>query len=234
MSKRHRCEVSSAKGNVREEIVDYIRRNRVSSTEVADCLEKTGAIPGLHPLRSGLFCVGKAFWCYAQDGTNWTLHEQLRRVEEGDIVVAEALNCEDRALFGDLVSKYLLLYRQVRAVVVCGKMRDAHRLTKEGWPIWCHGFTPIGCFNRPPEHPADPTWVAERRRLYDGAVVVCDDTGVVVIELRHQTRKFLGKLAAIEAQEDVWYECIDRRKWDTFDTVCLKRYANKGGRTLEC
>ena len=35
---------------------------------------------------------------------------------------------------------------------------------------------------------------------------------------------FLKKLAWIEEQEDVWFDCIDRKKWDTFDTVCLKRY----------
>ena len=30
----------------------------------------------------------------------------------------------------------------------------------------------------------------------------------------------------IEEQEDIWFDCIDRRKWDTFDTVCMKKYLN--------
>ena len=27
-----------------------------------------------------------------------------------------------------------------------------------------------------------------------------------------------------DPEEDVWFNCIDFRKWDTFDTVCLKKY----------
>jgi len=40
--------------------------------------------------------------------------------------------------------------------------------------------------------------------------------------------KFLQKLDWIEEQEDIWFDCIDRLKWDTFDTVCLKKYREKG------
>ena len=28
----------------------------------------------------------------------------------------------------------------------------------------------------------------------------------------------------IEQQEDIWFDCLDRLKWDTFDIVCLKKY----------
>ena len=36
--------------NIRDQIIQKIRRNRISSTQVADCLEKTGAIEGVTPL----------------------------------------------------------------------------------------------------------------------------------------------------------------------------------------
>ena len=38
------------------------------------------------------------------------------------------------------------------------------------------------------------------------------------------TEEFYKKLEQIEYQEDIWFDCIDRRKWNTFDTVCLKKY----------
>ena len=38
---------------IREKIIDYLTRNRVSTTEVADCLGKTGVIPNLMPCTSG-------------------------------------------------------------------------------------------------------------------------------------------------------------------------------------
>lgn len=31
---------------MREEIIDYLKRNRVSTTEVADCLDKSGLLAG--------------------------------------------------------------------------------------------------------------------------------------------------------------------------------------------
>jgi hypothetical protein len=32
------------------------------------------------------------------------------------------------------------------------------------------------------------------------------------------------KLEWIEEQEDMWFDCVHRRKWSTYDTVCLKKY----------
>ncbi len=205
-------------------IVEYIRRNRVSTTEIADCLGKRGAIAGLSPVTSGQFRVGPVFWVHTWEETNWPVHEQIQDAPEGCIVVVSGVDCGDRALFGDLVSKYLLLYRQVAAIVAIGPLRDAHRLIKERWPIWCQGFNPVGCFNRPPKTPVDPTWKATTQAVFQNAIAVCDDTGVVVIPASDQTEEFIGKLEYIESQEDKWYECVDRLKWSTFRTVCLKDY----------
>nr|MBP3723926.1 hypothetical protein [Campylobacter sp.] len=36
--------------------------------------------------------------------------------------------------------------------------------------------------------------------------------------------EFYKKLEWIEEQEDIWYDCIDRLKMNTFDVVCLKKY----------
>ena len=35
---------------ITEKIIDYIKRNQVSTTEVADCLGKTGALPNVLPI----------------------------------------------------------------------------------------------------------------------------------------------------------------------------------------
>lgn len=74
------------------------------------------------------------------------------------------------------------------------------------------------------ELPMDDGIIKTRKRDVDGSVIVCDDTGVVLIPKDQLTEEFYGKLEAIEEQEDIWFDCIDRRKWDTFDTVCLKKY----------
>ncbi len=210
--------------NIREKIIEYIRVNKVSTTEVADCLGKTGALPDVMPVNRGQFKVGKIKWVYAYNESNWEVHEQVRDTEKGDIVYIETFDCKDRAIVGELVSKYVLLYRQAEAIVTNARMRDAHRLIKEDYPIWCTGFSPIGCFNTKNEQEFDPDIIRDRIEKVDGAVMVCDDSGVVIIPRNKLTDEFYKKLKAIEEQEDIWFDCIDRRKWDTFDTVCLKKY----------
>jgi regulator of RNase E activity RraA len=208
----------------REQIVGKIRRNRISSTQVSDCLDKSGALVGCHALNPGHHRVGEVFWTYAYNESNWELHEQVRAAPEGCIVVTDAFDCGRRAIYGELVAKYLILYRQVAAVAVRGLLRDAANLIKERWPVWSEGVTPIGCFNRKNTAPLDARLLTEGHARYDGAVAVCDDTGVVIIPPDQMTEAFLAKLDWIEEQEDVWFDCIDRRKLDTYETVCLRKY----------
>lgn len=207
-----------------EEIINKIERNRISSTEVSDCLGKMGAIDDLKPLNKGQFKVGKVFFCYAYNESNWELHEQIINLSENDILVVEAINCNNRALLGSLVSKYVLLYKQAKAIVVNGNLRDAHTLIKENHPVWCKGVTPIGCFNKKNNEPVDLDIYSSLKNKYEGAIAVCDDTGVVIIPKVLINEEFLVKLDFIEEQEDIWFDCIDRKKWSTYDTVCLKKY----------
>lgn len=209
-----------------DKIIDYIRMNKVSTTEVADCLGKKGVLPGIYPITRGQFHVGRVRWVYAYDESNWDVHEQIRDVQKGDIVYIEAFNCNGRAIVGELATKFLILYRQAEALVTNANMRDAHRLIKEKYPVWCSGFNPIGCFNTKNANDFDEKIKKERTQNFSGAVMVCDDTGVVVIPKKDLTEDFYNKLEAIEEQEDLWFDCIDRKKWDTFDTVCLKKYKN--------
>lgn len=212
--------------NIEDQIIDYLRRNRVSTTEVADCLGKTGVIPDLMPCTSGYYKAGKIKWVYTHDETNWPLHEQIQDIDDGHVVLVEAYNCENRAFFGQLVSKYLILYRQSEAIVVCGKVRDAAALIREKWPIWCSGYTPVGCNNQKPEKEASQSWVNEHFQKYDGAIAVCDDCGVVIVPKERINEEFLERLHQIEEQEDIWFDRLDHYKENTFDIVCKKAYLN--------
>lgn len=210
---------------IKEKIIDYITKNRVSTTEVADCLGKAGAIDNVLPLNRGHFAVGEVQYLYAIQDSNWPVHEDLDRTPVADkIIFIDALDVHERAIIGDIVSKYILLYMGNKAIVCTGKMRDAHHLVKENYPIWCKGVSPVGCFNKPVDKTAFNKEIEERRESYQGAVAVCDDSGVVIIPKEQITEGFYNKLVEIEQQEDIWYDCIDRKKWSTYRTICLKEY----------
>lgn len=212
---------------MKTKIIDYIKRNRVSTTEVADCLGKTGALAGIMPINKGHFKVGEIKWVYAFDNSNYTVHEQIRDTKEGDIVFIEAFDCGERAIIGDLVSKFILLYLQAQAIICNTKFRDAAALLKENYPIWCTGFTPEGCFNTRPTQDLDESIKKEHQEFYEGSIAVCDDCGVVIIPKKYHTEEFYKKLEAIEEQEDIWFDRLDHYKENTFDIVCLKKYLNK-------
>ncbi len=212
--------------SIEDRIINYLRQNRVSTTEVADCLGKTGELPDLRPCTAGYYKAGRVRWVYAFNESNWSLHEQIQNIEEGNIILVDTYNCGNRAVFGRLTGKYILVHRQSEAIVVMGKMRDAEALLMEKWPIWCKGFTPVGCFNDKPKDVVNEAWKNEHYQLYEGSIAVCDDCGVVIIPRDHINECFLNSLSSIEEQEDIWFDRLDHYGESTFDIVCRKKYLN--------
>lgn len=210
--------------SIADRMIRLIKMNRISTTEVADCMGKSGLYENARSILPGNYRVGKVRWIYACNESNWTVHEMAREILPGEIVLIEGFHCENRAIIGELVSKYILLYRQAEAIVTGENMRDANSLLRERFSVWCGGFSPVGCFNREEGAHLDEETIRERSGRYDGSIAVCDDSGVVLIPKELHTEEFYQKLIDIEDQEDIWFHCLDHRKWDTYDIVCKKRY----------
>lgn len=212
----------------REKIVEFITRNRVSTTEVADALGKSGVFPGVQPVNPNQYRVGPIRCVFAANNSNYAVHEQIREVKEGEVVIVFAHNCSQRAIIGDLISKFLLLYKGAAAIVVQGLVRDVASLRREGYAVWSEGVSPLGCFNTPAE--AYPPYLQQEvRSKYEGGIAVCDEGGVSVIPREMLTGEMLARLQRIEMQEDIWFFCLDTLKWDTKKIVCDKAYVTEQG-----
>jgi len=205
------------------EIIDYCTLNRVSTTEVADALGKSGVLKGVKAINSSHFCVGKVRTIFAAHDSNYSVHEQICEVQKGEVVIIFTYACDDRAVIGDLVCKYLLLYKGAAAVVVKGMIRDAARLKRERYAVWAEGVTPLGCYNTPGE-PFPNDIERQLRKSYENGVAICDDGGVTVIPEEEMGKDMLSRLQKIEMQEDIWFYCLDTLKWDTKKIVCDKAY----------
>jgi 4-hydroxy-4-methyl-2-oxoglutarate aldolase len=205
--------------NLQKEIIDYCKRNRVSTTEVADAMGKSGVFTRVTPVTPNQYRIGPVRCVFTANESNYAVHEQVRDVQEGEVVIIFAHNCDGRAIIGDLISKYVLLYRGAVAIVVQGLLRDAAALKRDNYAIWAEGYHPLGCFNKVTDsYPVELE--AEMRAKYEGGVAVCDDGGVTVIP----PGSMLRKLQRIEMQEDIWFYCLDTLKWDTKKIVCDKAY----------
>lgn len=213
---------------IARKIIDTITTNRISTTEVADALGKKGVLPGLLPITPDLHRVGPVRPVFTAYNTNYGIHEQVRNVEADEVVVVYAHECEGRAIFGDIVSKFITLYQRAAAVAVNGLVRDAARLRRERHPVWSTGVTPLGCFNiQGQDYPAEQE--AAIRTEVEGGIAVCDDGGVVIIPAADVNEDTLERLHRIELQEDIWNYCMNVLKWDTKKIVCDRAYLTEPG-----
>jgi 4-hydroxy-4-methyl-2-oxoglutarate aldolase len=204
-------------------IIDFCISNRVSTTEVSDAIGKAGVLEKITPLNSNHYCVGPARLIFSANNSNYLVHEQIRDVKKGEVIIICTYNLNERAVIGDLISKYLLLYKGVAAIVVQGLVRDVARLKKENYPIWSEGFSPLGCFNNNSGlYPKELE--TKQRDKYDGGVAICDDGGVTIIPRSFLNKQIFENLQNIEIQEDIWFYCLDTLKWDTKKIVCDKAY----------
>ena len=64
-----------------DSIIELIKINRISTTEVADCMGKSGLYPGDRSILPGTYRVGKVRWIYALNESNWSVHEMARNVQ---------------------------------------------------------------------------------------------------------------------------------------------------------
>jgi 4-hydroxy-4-methyl-2-oxoglutarate aldolase len=209
--------------NWSDNIIDFCLSNRVSTTEVADALGKSGVLPRVQPINFNFYRVGPVKTVFTANCSNYAVHEQIRHINKGDVVIIFAHNCEDRAIIGDLISKYILLYKGATAVIVKGLVRDAARLRREGYAVWAEGVTPLGCFNIPAD-PFPEDLMKQIKNDYEGGIAVCDDGGVTIMAKHLLNEEMLQRLQRIEMQEDIWFYCLDTLKWDTKKIVCDKAY----------
>ena len=183
------------------------------------------SLTGIQPLNYGKFVAAEVFYTCTWGDSNWPLHEQVQHVPPGRVVYVDVIGCDGRAVFGDIVAKWLMLYKKSVGIVVNGFVRDIHRLRKEDYPIWCTGGTPLGCMNLDvPVTEKIDAHIKEQRRRFDGGILVADDSGCTLVTPVRQTKALLDRLNFIELQEDIWYFCTDTLKMSTYETICMKRY----------
>lgn len=209
-------------GQMKEEIKSFLVQNRVSTTEVADALGKSGSILGIMPINEGFYSVGSIFHIRCAGGSNYGIHDSLPSIMKGDVLLIEPVHDKNIAYVGDLISKFAILYQGAAAIVVDGNIRDTARIKRENYPIWAQGSNPVGAVNTNREEDN-----FSRYGDLHGGIAVCDDGGVVVIKPKQLNKKTFESLRQIEIQEDIWYFCLNTLRWTTKEIVCDKSYLRK-------
>jgi regulator of RNase E activity RraA len=207
-----------------KEVVDFIEEHQISTAEVSDALGKTGLFENSYPLIENMHKVGLAYYVGAYGDSNWPIHYAIIDIPDDAIVVIENINCE-KALFGEIVAKHMVYNCKAKAVATNGSIRDKKDIKEAKLPIWHKSVRPVGCFNSKPIYcDEEEEFVKRKKKEIDGSIVICDDDGVVIVQKEKITVEFLDKLKFIKKQEAKWKECVFEKTWNTYETICLKKY----------
>jgi len=150
----------------------------VSAANLSDALHRSGVLPGIRPLTSGLKVVGKVLTVRTYPG-DWAKPVQaIDRAEPGEVIVVDAGGVGP-AIWGELAT-HSALQRQVAGVVIHGALRDAGDIANLHFPAFSSlimpnagepkGFGEIGV----------PIKIAQMT-IETGDWVLGDDDGVVIL-----------------------------------------------------
>jgi regulator of RNase E activity RraA len=200
------------------EVVKFIKQNRISTTEICDAVGKTGALGFVAPVTFGLHRVGSVRHIVLEGESNAPLHQEFTKILEGEIVLIQPKRSGifNVSPIGELMVKQALLYSGAQAVVCSGPIRDLSRIRREGYAVWSVGANPIGMTN-------DPLGSSSFGDFHKG-IAVCDDGGVSLVQSQVNLSTLCEQLALIEIQEDIWSFCLNTLRWNTFETIVMKRY----------
>ena len=125
--------------------------------------------------------AGQARTVLVNPGDNRALHEALKIVRPGEVLVVAGGGHAERALLGELIAERAV-NAGVRGIVVDGAVRDVSAIAEIGLPVWAVAVSPAGPYK------SGPGRVGETVSLggaicSTGDYVVADEDGVIVLPL---------------------------------------------------
>jgi 4-hydroxy-4-methyl-2-oxoglutarate aldolase len=183
-----------------DEIVAQFQK--LDTTAVSDALDRLGIKGGCTGIKAqvpGTKAVGRAFTvryrpCGVEKGT---VGDFLDDVQQGQIVVLDNGGRTYCTVWGDIMTVYAGK-RGIAGTVIDGVCRDMPRILESKYPIFTRGHIPVTGKDRVELDAINVPVAVSEVLVRPNDILVCDDTGVVVIP--HDRAEEVLK-AAIEIDE---------------------------------
>ncbi len=151
---------------------------QVSAPNVADAMHKKGAMVGIHPVKSGLKCVGPAFTCRTIDGDWAKTVEAIEKADPGDVLVMDA-GSRHISPWGELAT-WSCKIKGISGVILDGAARDIDDIMEMDFPVFSKSRAP---------NAGEPKGFGELQveiecggmLVRPGDWIIADDSGVMVI-----------------------------------------------------
>ena len=167
-----------------------------------DVMNRQNVMAGrISPLSPGMTMAGQARTVAVLAGDNAALHEVIGRLRPNEVLVIDAANYDDRAVWGGILNTRAKL-RDINGVVLDGAARDAAEMREMGLPVYLSALSPAG------PHKGWGGSIDDRIScggvaVMPGDIILGDDDGVTVIPLARAEAVLAASLARIAYEEDI-------------------------------
>jgi len=161
------------------DIVDRLRD--LPTANIADSMDRFGCPRGVLPTWDGAKVAGRAYTVLTRAGDNLYIHEAMKQIEPGQVMVVDGGGDESRALMGDLIGARAQA-QGIAGFIIDGAVRDAPALRELGLPVFARTVTPAGPYKFGPGHLEVPVSIGGVV-VRPGDIVIGDEDGVVVVPI---------------------------------------------------
>jgi len=167
-----------------------------------DVMNRQNVMAGrISPLSTGMTIVGQARTVSVLAGDNAALHEVIGRLNPKEVLVIDAANYSDRAVWGGILNTRAKL-RGINGVVLDGAARDAAEMRAMGLPVVLSALSPAG------PHKGWGGSIDDRIScggvvVMPGDIILGDDDGVTVVPLNRADTILEASLARMAYEADI-------------------------------
>jgi len=167
-----------------------------------DVMNRQNVMAGrISPLSTGMTIVGQARTVSVLAGDNAALHEVIGRLNPKEVLVIDAANYSDRAVWGGILNTRAKL-RGINGVVLDGAARDAAEMRAMGLPVFLSALSPAG------PHKGWGGSIDDRIScggvvVMPGDIILDDDDGVTVVPLNRADTILEASLARMAYEADI-------------------------------
>jgi regulator of RNase E activity RraA len=167
-----------------------------------DVMNRQNVMAGrISPLSPGMTMAGQARTVAVLAGDNAALHEVIGRLRPNEVLVIDAANYDDRAVWGGILNTRAKL-RDINGVVLDGAARDAAEMREMGLPVYLSALSPAG------PHKGWGGSIDDRIScggvaVMPGDIILGDDDGVTVVPLARADAVLATSLERIAYEEDI-------------------------------
>lgn len=183
-------------------VADVMEHDKCTGTDISPVVDRPPAV------------VGTALTVKTPAGSNYAVHRALEIAEAGDALVVATDGSVDRAIWGELMSRYSHS-TGLNCAIIDGAVRDRAAHSDIDFPVYCRGVTPAGPKKRQ-EGSVGSTIRCDGVTVDSGDIVVADSDGVTFVP-QNRTREVLDRAQAKAETEQTW-----RRQIKTTDQTLLE------------